>query len=58
MMSKEERGVGEMTRQEGKGRGGTGIRKVWEDWWHDREAEWISPLSGDDLDMGGRKELD
>ena len=24
-MSREERGVGEMTRQEGKGRGGTGI---------------------------------
>ena len=27
-MSGEERGVGEMTRQEGKGRGETGIRKV------------------------------
>ena len=55
MMSKE-RGVGEMTRQEGKGRGGTGIRKVWEDWWHDREAEWMNEewgeLSGDDFDMG------
>ena len=55
-MSREERGVGEMTRQEGKGRGGTGIRKVWEDWWHDRETEWMNEewgeLSGDDLDMG------
>ena len=55
-MSGEERGVGEMTRQEGKGRGETGIRMVWEDWWHVREAEWMNEewreLSGDDLDMG------
>ena len=56
MMRKEEGGVGETTRQEGKGRGGTGIQKGWEDWWQDREAEWMNEewgeLSGDDLDMG------
>ena len=54
--SGEERRVGGMTRQEGKGRGETGIRKVWEDWWRVREAEWMNEewreLSGDDLDMG------
>ena len=57
MMRKEEGGVGEMTRQEGKGRGGTGIQKVWEDWWQDREAEWMNEewgeLSGDDFGHGG-----
>ena len=56
MMSGEERGVGEVTRQEGKGRGETGIRKVWEDWWHVREAIWMNEewreLSGDVLDVG------
>ena len=55
-MMRKEGGVGEMTRHEGKGRGGTGIQKVWEDWWQDREAEWMNEewgeLSGDDLDMG------
>ena len=55
-MRKDEGGIGEMTRQEGKGRGGTGIQKVWEDWWQDREAKWMNEewgeLSGDDLDMG------
>ena len=59
MMSGEERGVGEVTKQEGKGRGRTGIRKVWEDWWHVREAEWMNEewgeLSGDDLDMERRE---
>ena len=55
-MRKEEGGIGEMTRQEGKGRGGTGIQKIWEDWWQDTEAKWMNEewgeLSGDDLDMG------
>ena len=55
-MMRKEGGIGEMTRQEGKGRGGTGIQKVWEDWWQDREAKWMNEeweeLSGDDLDMG------
>ena len=56
MVSGEERRVGGMTRQEGKGRGETGIRRVWEDWLHFREAEWMNEewgeLSSDDLDMG------
>ena len=45
----------EQSDQEGKGRGEIGIRKVWEDWWRVREAEWMNEewreLSGDDLDM-------
>ena len=53
-VSGEERRVGGMTK--GKGRGETGIRKVWEDLWHVREAEWMNEewgeLSSDDLDMG------
>ena len=55
-VSGEESRVGGMSRQEGKGRGETGIRKYWEDLWHVREAEWMNEewreLSSDDLDMG------
>ena len=51
-----EDGLKQKRRQEGKGRGETGIRKVWEDWWRVREAEWMNEeweeLSSDDLDMG------
>ena len=56
MTREEERGVGGTIRQEGKGRGETEIRKVWEDWWRVREAEWMNEewgeYSGDDSDMG------